>query len=77
MSFMALRKTAVQFLGSTTIQLTKICQSFVHGMMFVNVPPSSRQPMVSLPHKEHLANKVSKVGVILEHGIKLFIGLLP
>ena len=37
---------------------------FVHGVMLINVPPPSHQPMVFLPHEEHLANKVSKVGVI-------------
>ena len=42
---------------------------FVQRVMLVNVPPPSRQPMVSLPHEEHFADKVSKVGFILEHGI--------
>ena len=46
-------------------------------MMLVNVPPPSRQPMVSLLDEEHLASKVSKVGVVLEHGIEFLIGLVP
>jgi hypothetical protein len=51
--------------------------NFVHGMVLVNVPQPSRQSMISFPLEKHLANKVSKVGFILEHGIKLIIGLVP
>jgi hypothetical protein len=40
---------------------------FVHGMVLVNVPKPSRQSMIALPHKEHLANKVREVRVILEY----------
>jgi hypothetical protein len=50
---------------------------FVYGMVLVNVPKPNRQSMISLPHKEHLANKMREVGVSLENGIKLCIGLLP
>ena len=47
----------------------------VHGMMLINVPKLSGQSMIALPHIEHLANKVREVRVILEHEIKLIIGL--
>ena len=50
---------------------------FVKWVVLVDVPPPSCQMMVSLAHKEHLASKVDNVGVILEHGIKLLICLLP
>jgi len=47
---------------------------FVHGMVFVNVPQSSRQAMISLIYEKYFANKMNEVGVILEYGIKLIIG---
>ena len=50
---------------------------FVQRVMFVDVPPPRYQPMVPLPHVEHIFRKVSKVGIFLENGIKLVIGLLP
>ena len=50
---------------------------FVQRVMLVDVPPPRCQPMVTLPHVEHVANKVSKVRVFFENGIKLCIGLLP
>ena len=34
---------------------------FVERLTFVDVPQPSRQTMVPLPHKEHLAGKVGKV----------------
>jgi len=46
-------------------------------MVFVNVPPPSQQSMITLSYEKHLANKVSKVKIILELKIKLIIGLLP
>jgi hypothetical protein len=50
---------------------------FVHGMVLVNVSKPSRQAMIPLSHEKHLANKLREVGIFLEHGIKLIIGLLP
>ena len=50
---------------------------FVHRMMLVNVSKPSRQAMIPLPHEKHLANKLREVGILLEHAIKLIIGLLP
>ena len=50
---------------------------FVHGVMLIDEPPPCCQPMVSLLDEEHLTGKVSKVGVILEHEIEIFIGLMP
>ena len=50
---------------------------YVHEMVFLNLPQPSCQSMIALPHEKHLANKLSKVGIILEHEIKLNIGLLP
>jgi hypothetical protein len=49
----------------------------IQQMMLINVPPPSGQTMVTLPNVEHLATKVSKVRVILKHGLEFFIGLLP
>jgi hypothetical protein len=46
-------------------------------MVFVNVSKPNRQAMISLPHENHLANKVKVVGLLLEHGIKLITGLMP
>jgi len=51
-------------------------QIFVHKIVLLNVDQSSRQLMFSILHIEHLPNKVSGVGIILKHGIKLIIGLL-
>jgi hypothetical protein len=50
---------------------------FVEQVMLVDVHPQNIQPIISLPHVEHLARKVSKIGVFLEHGIEFVIGLLP
>ena len=50
---------------------------FIQRVMFIDVPPPSQQTMVILPHVEHLAKKVSKVRIILEHGVEFLIGLLP
>jgi hypothetical protein len=49
----------------------------IQQMMLINVPPPSGQTMVTLPNVEHLVTKVSKVRVILKHGLEFFIGLLP
>ena len=45
--------------------------------MLINMPPPSCETMVPLPHVEYFSRKVSKVMVILEHGIEIHIGLLP
>ena len=50
---------------------------FVEQVMLVGVLWLSRQTMVPFLHEKHLASKVGKVGVILEHGIELFIRLFP
>jgi hypothetical protein len=50
---------------------------FVQRVVIVDMPKPGCQPMVALPHIEHFVNKDSKVGVSLENGIKLCIGLLP
>ena len=45
-------------------------------MVLIYVPKQRCQSMIPFAHKKYLANKVRKVGVILEHEIKLIIGLL-
>ena len=50
---------------------------FLYGMVLVNVSKPSRQVMIPLLHEKHLANKLREVGILLEHAIKLIIGLLP
>ena len=50
---------------------------FVERVMLVDVPRSSRQTMVPLPYKEHLAINMDKIIIILKHGIELSIRLIP
>ena len=49
----------------------------IEQVMLVNMPPPSCETMVPLPHVEYFARMVRNVRVILEHGVKFRIGLLP
>ena len=50
---------------------------FVKAMKHIYVPPPCNQAMDAIPHKEHLALEIDKIGVVQELDPKLVVGILP
>ena len=47
------------------------------GVVVIDVPPPSGEPMIAFPNEKHLPSEMCKIRILLELGVKICGGLLP
>jgi hypothetical protein len=51
--------------------------TLVIGVVVIDVPPPSGEPMIAFPNEKHLPGEMCKIRILLELGVKFCGGLLP